>query len=127
MFNREELIPAHDAVFVADLIEQRFDIFGGVARECLATDESFVTRRQHLLTKTIANFNDVDYLRSVLNRRDANEAHHYICHYVPSPRSAMDEYTVAEPTTFVKRLLMQCLSEALTEKRNMVIEYLRDA
>ncbi|KAG7385234.1 hypothetical protein PHYPSEUDO_001703 [Phytophthora pseudosyringae] len=112
LFNREELIPAHDAAFVADLIEQRFNMFGGVARECLATDVSFVTRRENLLTKTIANFDDMAYLRSVRNRKDANEAHYCICHYVPSPRSAMDEYTVAEPTTFMRRLLMQRLSEA---------------
>ncbi|KAE9057878.1 hypothetical protein PF005_g31427 [Phytophthora fragariae] len=31
---------------IADLVEQRFHVFGGVARECLSTDKVFVKEQQ---------------------------------------------------------------------------------
>ncbi|EGZ25786.1 hypothetical protein PHYSODRAFT_326765 [Phytophthora sojae] len=109
-FNREDV--EMDRVMVADRIEQRYHIFGGVARECLSTDEAYVNGRQAFIEKTIANFDQVDDVRRRLRNMESSLVHHCICYYVPN---AIDpsKYQIAEPTAFVKRLLVQCLTKLI--------------
>ncbi|KAE9025350.1 hypothetical protein PR001_g12289 [Phytophthora rubi] len=113
--------PPNDLLLV-DEVARRFRIFGGVARECLATDEGFVERRQNEIEKTICRFEDVTYMRSILERSDRT----FSCHYIPNPGNPQKECTLAEPTTFVNRLLMERMKSVATDKRNAMIDCLRD-
>ncbi|EGZ20310.1 hypothetical protein PHYSODRAFT_328438 [Phytophthora sojae] len=112
-----------NADMVVDHVEERFKIFGGAARECLSIDPTFIEKRQEHIKKTIMGLEDIDFMKRVLNQ--SNSMLHCICHFVPNPANPLLEYSVAEPTTFEKRLLAECLNKLNTAKRNEILDCLR--
>ncbi|EGZ25948.1 hypothetical protein PHYSODRAFT_345055 [Phytophthora sojae] len=69
---------------IGDLIEQRYRIFGGVARECLSTDENVAKARQKEMERFIDQFPNEDNMGSLFNIAEAKVVQHGIGHYVPS-------------------------------------------
>ncbi|POM75245.1 LOW QUALITY PROTEIN: Hypothetical protein PHPALM_7680 [Phytophthora palmivora] len=121
---RKREIEPNDGLMFADEIDMRYKIFGGVARECLSTDASFVRERLALIKKAIDNIEEITHLRSALDGTETKDLHHCIFHYVPDPDG--EQPTIAEPTTYVKRLLMERLCKSVTKQRNVIIKYLEN-
>lgn len=113
-----------DVLLVADQVEWRFRIFGGVARECLSTSDAFVQAHQRDIEDIINKYDKIEHVLSLLNKTEAELAYHCVCHYVPNPRNA-SVYTIATPSKFVERLLIESLSKLVTAKRTKIIGYLQ--
>ncbi|KAE9041718.1 hypothetical protein PR001_g6498 [Phytophthora rubi] len=87
--------------------------------ERLSADEDFDSRRRTLIEAKVAY---VPNLRRVLEATD-----NCICHWVPNPTNPQRRHSIAAPTTFVKRLLMQRLDEMPFDDADKVLYCLRDA
>ncbi|KAE8957538.1 hypothetical protein PR002_g31142, partial [Phytophthora rubi] len=109
---------------IADLVEQRFHVFGGVARECLSIKEKFVKKQQDIIEAIITMFKDPKDLRAILKKQKEHEKmYHRICYFVPNEKDPM-EYTIAEPTPFVRRFLTECLGDLTKSKRKEITDLL---
>jgi hypothetical protein len=126
--NKASVAPVEpeDVPKVADLGEQRFRIFGGVARECLSSSAQFVRDMQSDIVAKIQRFHDVPSLRTILNQDWYQEMHDGICLYVPDPVNPRN-YTVAEPTPFVKELLLKRLNKLIAAERDQIIYWLKSS
>jgi hypothetical protein len=126
--NKASVAPVEpeDVPKVADLVEQRFRIFGGVARECLSSSAQFVRDMQSDIVAKIQRFHDVPSLRTILNQDWYQEMRDGICLYVPDPVNPRN-YTVAEPTPFVKELLLKRLNKLIAAERDQIIYWLKSS
>jgi hypothetical protein len=110
---------------VADLVDQRFQIFGGVARACLSRDEAFVQKQQDGIETTVKKFKDILGLQAILNQeKDHEKMYHRICYFVPNELDPT-KYTIAEPTPFVKQLLIECMCDLTKSQRETIIDLLK--
>jgi hypothetical protein len=110
---------------VADLVQQRFRIFGGVARACLSRKEAFVQKQQDSIETTVTKFKDILGLQAILNQeKDHEKMYHRICYFVPNEADPT-KYTIAEPTPFVKQLLIECMCELTKSQRKTIIDLLK--
>jgi len=79
-----EDVPVAPAL-VADRVQQRFQLFGGVARACLSTSEQFVKDEQGNIADIIKAFNDGAKPHALLGQeKDHERLYHCICHLVPN-------------------------------------------
>ncbi|KAE8953165.1 hypothetical protein PR001_g32988, partial [Phytophthora rubi] len=109
---------------IADLVEQRFHIFGGVARECLSADKVFVKEQQDIIEAIIRMFKDPAELRDLLKHQKEHEKmYHRICYFVPNEENPR-MHTIAEPTPFVRRFLTECLGDLTKSKRKEITDLL---
>ncbi|OWY93565.1 hypothetical protein PHMEG_00036991, partial [Phytophthora megakarya] len=76
--------PDAEPTFV-ELIERRFEIFGGVARECLSVVPSFVCRRQDNIDCTINTLWNIAMLKSALEQGETSADYDCIFLYKPDP------------------------------------------
>ncbi|KAG2838205.1 hypothetical protein PC129_g5945 [Phytophthora cactorum] len=79
---------------VADLVERRFCVFGGVTRECLSTSARFVKNCEMRIENIIEKCKAMDQVRDLLSNKDGMMMHPSICQNVPDPMYP-DNYTVA--------------------------------
>ncbi|KAG6948834.1 hypothetical protein JG687_00015235 [Phytophthora cactorum] len=109
---------------VADLVEQRFYVFCGVAREYLSTRARFTRKRVLDIKKIIDEYETMDQIQRLLDKKEGFLVHHSICHYEPEP-VYVESYTVEEPSGYVKRWLANRLLQLLTKKRSDTIACLK--
>ncbi|OWY91884.1 hypothetical protein PHMEG_00039342 [Phytophthora megakarya] len=109
-----------------DMVERRFNIFDGVARECLSTYPNYVNNEQALIENTIAKMRNDSYLRCGYYGQWGNEPYHCIYHYVPNP-DLLVRPTIAEATPYAMRLLAQNLYLDSAERKEEIINSLKYA
>ncbi|KAG3194701.1 hypothetical protein PC128_g9127 [Phytophthora cactorum] len=109
---------------VADLVQERFHVFVGVGRECLATSALFVKECEKDIDEVIENFKETDQIQRVLEVNENIVFHHFICHYNPDPNDPF-WYTVGEPSVYVKRWLVKRVLRLLSARKEDIVAYLR--
>jgi hypothetical protein len=89
---------------VQNCVEERFFLFGGVARECLSTDAAYVNARKRFFEDIIANLTE-EATRFVAHCPDPNLAQYGIFHYAPLERNPIFRYKLEEASPFVRELI----------------------
>jgi hypothetical protein len=95
---------------LSDALEQRFHLFGGVARDCLSTDEGYLQAREDLIEKTVMKIPNAATMEYLYSHPEGEWLEKGIFNYVPSAESP-SEYTIEEGSKFVHRLMVQRLGE----------------
>lgn len=92
-------------------VEERFATFGGVARECLAGCEKFVTRRKNELVHDIVTMR-IKALDALRGGRDFRPTNQRVWHYVPDPRAPWRR-SIRTASRFVFNLLCEHIDRTL--------------
>ena len=89
-------------------IVRRFEVFGGVARECLARDAIWVKIQEHDLKTTIGWIHTADDLTALQRNANQEMAYHQLMHFVPVDTEPW-RHEVRIASQFVSRSLMEML------------------
>ncbi|KAL3669164.1 hypothetical protein V7S43_005548 [Phytophthora oleae] len=109
---------------VTQKIEERFAIFGGVARGCLSAREKFVAEMTEDLTKAIAGMDSFSELKRLVNNVEGGATRCRMCHYQPMADNR-GSYDVQIASTFVSRLVLENVTARDFEKRDSLIRWLK--
>ncbi|KAF4041134.1 hypothetical protein GN244_ATG06666 [Phytophthora infestans] len=106
-------------------IEERFSIFGGVARCCLARNEKFVIARKRELESDIAGMDSQMVLDRLLKGILGGPTHHRMCHYIPK-RDDPEDFDVRIASKFVSLRVLEKISSRAYTNRDLLLSYLED-
>ncbi|KAG7390764.1 hypothetical protein PHYPSEUDO_006883 [Phytophthora pseudosyringae] len=104
-------------------IEERFAIFGGVARGCLTKDEKFVSKRIQDLMGDINGTDSLNVLERLTHRGRVGPTQYRMCHFQPKP-SDPKSFDVQVASKFVSLRLLEKISSRLYENRGALLQYL---
>ncbi|RLN91488.1 hypothetical protein BBJ28_00024084 [Nothophytophthora sp. Chile5] len=126
LWTREEL---HEAALVlaldidGDEIDRRFEIFGGVARECLLFHQADVDNATEYIQGAIGAITKQDELQHLLLGKADSAIRHYLLHYEPRPIRKRKTVKLASP--FVEQKLAERMSVMTFEQRESLRKLLR--
>ncbi|KAL3669197.1 hypothetical protein V7S43_005580 [Phytophthora oleae] len=128
LWTLEELLDAANhlglGADVTQKIEERFAIFGGVARGCLSAKEQFVAEMTEDLTKAITGMDSFSELKRLVNNVEGGATRCRMCHYQPMADNR-GSYDVQIASTFVSRLVLEKVTARDFEKRDSLIRLLK--
>ncbi|OWZ19927.1 hypothetical protein PHMEG_0005754 [Phytophthora megakarya] len=121
-----ELLDAAKCLHLGDEVLQkiatRFFVYGGVARNCLSTCESYVSEMIKWLEYDINNIDSLNELQRLLDGTLGRHMIHRICHYQPTIGNA-NFSGVRIASKFVARYVLEKLPARQKEERNILIQH----
>lgn len=115
---RDEKYPVDE-----EMVDNRFRLFGGVARYCLAVAKDFVAAEKSRLDRAITIMFDVDYI-SRLVRHEQSLLHHQFCYYIPIDGNSQS-YTVRISSNYAEELLLERICKRELKPREELLQYVR--
>jgi hypothetical protein len=130
LWNLDELFLANFKLHLGldfETIEERFHLFGGCARYCLAIFDQYYTNAETALTQKARSITSFDAVqRCIEGKIGVDELSHQIVHFVPA--KAMSDrphiFTLQFASDKMARLVDESISDASDSKRNELVHWL---